>query len=65
MTKSNHFIIRIAFPCYISHSIVRQATKKTSTCTCTPAGKPNIVIIWGDDIGQSNISAYSLRRDGI
>jgi arylsulfatase A-like enzyme len=25
-----------------------------------PAGaKPNIVIIWGDDIGQSNISAYS------
>jgi len=25
----------------------------------TPARKPNIVIIWGDDIGQSNISAYS------
>src|SRR6185503_18339684 len=24
-----------------------------------PAKKPNIVIIWGDDIGQSNISAYS------
>jgi arylsulfatase len=23
------------------------------------SGKPNIVIIWGDDIGQSNISAYS------
>ena len=22
------------------------------------AQKPNIVIIWGDDIGQSNISAY-------
>ncbi len=22
-------------------------------------GKPNIVIIWGDDIGQSNISAYT------
>ena len=22
--------------------------------------KPNIVIIWGDDIGQSNISAYSM-----
>jgi spermidine/putrescine-binding protein len=21
--------------------------------------KPNIVIIWGDDVGQSNISAYS------
>jgi len=24
-----------------------------------PAKKPNICIIWGDDIGQSNISAYS------
>jgi arylsulfatase len=23
------------------------------------AGMPNIVIIWGDDIGQSNISAYT------
>ncbi len=22
--------------------------------------KPNIVIIWGDDIGQTNISAYSM-----
>ena len=21
--------------------------------------RPNIVIIWGDDIGQSNVSAYS------
>jgi len=21
--------------------------------------KPNVVIIWGDDIGQSNVSAYS------
>jgi arylsulfatase len=40
------------------------------TCILIPSGtaqspspstgkKPNIVIIWGDDIGQSNISAYS------
>jgi len=34
-----------------------------ATISASPAGaaekKPNIVIIWGDDIGQSNISAYS------
>ncbi|MEA3419497.1 MAG: arylsulfatase, partial [Campylobacterota bacterium] len=23
------------------------------------AAKPNILVIWGDDIGQSNISAYT------
>ena len=29
-----------------------------------PAGgdKPNILVIFGDDIGQTNISAYRLRR---
>ena len=26
--------------------------------------KPNIVIIWGDDIGQSNISAYTKEMMG-
>ena len=26
--------------------------------------KPNIVIIWGDDIGQSNVSAYSMGMMG-
>src|SRR5258706_4092916 len=35
-----------------------------ATVTCAPAGaqqqqRPNIVIIWGDDVGQSDISAYS------
>jgi arylsulfatase A-like enzyme len=29
------------------------------TASQAPARKPHIVIIWGDDIGQSNISAYS------
>src|SRR5271165_2065003 len=27
-------------------------------------GPPNIVIIWGDDIGQSDISAYSMGLMG-
>jgi arylsulfatase A-like enzyme len=31
----------------------------TASCFAQDAKKPNIIIIWGDDIGQSNISAYS------
>jgi arylsulfatase len=30
-----------------------------ATAPSEAADKPNIVIIWGDDIGQSNVSAYS------
>ena len=28
------------------------------------AKKPNILVIWGDDIGQSNISAYTMGLVG-
>jgi tetratricopeptide (TPR) repeat protein len=40
------------------------AALAAATTLCAPAGaqqpqKPNIVIIWGDDVGQSNVSAYS------
>ena len=35
----------------------------TSPATAT-ARKPNIVVIWGDDIGQFNISAYSMGMMG-
>ncbi len=31
----------------------------TNTGAAQAAKKPNIVIIWGDDVGQSNISAYT------
>src|SRR5262245_33630291 len=30
----------------------------------TPAKKPNILVIWGDDIGVYNVSAYSLGGMG-
>jgi len=38
---------------------------KTGADEKQPGGKPpNIVVIWGDDIGQSNISAYSKGQMG-
>jgi arylsulfatase len=30
-----------------------------AACANAQGAKPNVVVIWGDDIGQSNISAYS------
>jgi arylsulfatase len=38
-------VIVLAIACYCSSSLA--------------ADRPNIVIIWGDDIGQSNVSAYT------
>ncbi len=32
----------------------------TAQAQTTPAKQPNIVIIWGDDIGQTDVSAYSM-----
>ena len=32
--------------------------------TAVAAEKPNILIIWGDDIGQFNVSAYNLGMMG-
>ncbi|MCC7421981.1 MAG: arylsulfatase [Planctomycetaceae bacterium] len=41
---------------------------EVAQATAKPAAgakkKPNIVIIWGDDIGQSNVSAYSMGLMG-
>jgi arylsulfatase len=31
----------------------------TQAAPAAPKGKPNILVIWGDDIGQFNISAYN------
>jgi len=38
--------------------------KKPAKAAPTQGKKPNIVIIWGDDIGQSDVSAYSMGLMG-
>jgi arylsulfatase A-like enzyme len=45
--------INAATPC------IAQNLPGTAQRGASPGGKPNIVIIWGDDIGQSNISRFS------
>jgi len=36
----------------------------TLAATAFAADKPNILVIWGDDVGQSNISAYTMGLVG-
>lgn len=31
-----------------------------SSCAWSAADKPNILVIWGDDIGPFNVSAYNM-----
>ena len=42
-----------------SLAVFAAATAICAPVTAQQAQRPNIVIIWGDDVGQSNISAYS------
>ena len=49
-------IIGLASNCVFSHGRTDAARDGT---TVSENQSPNIVVIWGDDIGQSNISAYT------
>jgi arylsulfatase A-like enzyme len=44
---------------FVAAIAVASAVLGTAALAQAPTKKPNIVIIWGDDIGQSNISAYT------
>ena len=47
--------------------IMRIAVSFLLLCTATlsqAADKPNILVVWGDDVGQSNISAYTMGMMG-
>ncbi len=58
--------------CSCSEGAARSALLPLTTAAVVPgtaparqgAKKPNIVIIWGDDIGQSNVSAYTMGLMG-
>ena len=34
------------------------------SAAASAADKPNILVVWGDDVGQSNISAYTMGLMG-
>ena len=47
-TKPIQFVLVVLFAALCMAGVSQAADKK-----------PNILVIWGDDVGQSNISAYS------
>jgi len=49
---------------FLSLSVLVHAQQVKKTATPAKTAKPNIVVIWGDDIGQTNISAYSFGLMG-
>lgn len=54
LTKLRHFATGIA----LSLALITNAVLPAQAAPSTDK-KPNIIVIWGDDIGQSNVSAYS------
>jgi alkaline phosphatase len=57
----------LAFSCVTGIAVAQEATEGAATQEATEsadAEKPNILVIWGDDIGQSNISAYTMGLMG-
>jgi len=47
-------------PTWLPQIALVAASVMALTATAVAAEKPNILVIFGDDIGQSNISAYSM-----
>ncbi len=45
-------------------SAVANTPKKAAAQSAGSGDRPNILVIWGDDIGQSNISAYTMGLMG-
>ena len=56
MTLRSTFLATLA----VSAAVVSYA----GSLAAQDAEKPNILVIWGDDIGQSNISAYTMGLMG-
>jgi arylsulfatase A-like enzyme len=54
-------VLLVAAATWIACTAVVQAANPS---TASGQGKPNILVLWGDDIGQSNISAYTMGMMG-
>ena len=56
--------LTILFACLVALPEIGLAQAKKPTPAGSTADKPNILVIFGDDIGQTNVSAYSMGLMG-
>src|SRR5438270_11824980 len=56
--------LTILFACLVALPEIGLAQAKKPTPAGSTADKPNILVIFGDDVGQTNISAYSFGLMG-
>ncbi|HMC27693.1 MAG TPA: sulfatase-like hydrolase/transferase, partial [Verrucomicrobiae bacterium] len=49
---------------FVLRAVVFAQAQQTSSAPATATKKPNILVIFGDDIGQTNVSAYSMGMMG-
>src|SRR2546429_4893355 len=56
--------LTILFACLVALPKIGLAQAKKPTPAGSTADKPNILVIFGDDIGQTNVSAYSMGTMG-
>ena len=47
-----------------SRAMLAAAAAMLLSAPALAADKPNILVVWGDDVGQSNISAYTMGLMG-
>jgi hypothetical protein len=52
------------FPVMVAFAAVLIAGPATGTQVRQQQKKPNILVMWGDDIGQFNVSAYNMGMMG-
>jgi arylsulfatase len=52
-------LISLTAAACLASSSTNTIAESTNSSTTTQAAKPNILVIWGDDVGISNISCYS------
>jgi glucan phosphoethanolaminetransferase (alkaline phosphatase superfamily) len=51
-------------PVVVAQAVTNSAPAATAAAAPADGKRPNIVVIWGDDIGESNISAYNFGLMG-